>query len=440
MKKSKRFLWGFSELDYKAMESYLEDMAGEGWLLRKINGNFATFEQITPKKIHFTVNVLKKKGFFGNENTEGARESRSFYEEEGWRFIDAKGHLQFFFSEKEERPQPVHRDLEGEKRMHATSLWKKQLGQTLYILGLLSLGMYFLYPIGFEDLKSNTGLILVMVLPFILIGALGYLVYLGVLRYRITKSVGKGDVHSSTDYRRVRKKAWIVSGLKVLLALIALAAVVMDLIGGDSIAYMSLFNLVMILVFLQLVKTLTREKPDKKSQVLLYLALAVGTIVFVIGAYYPRMDFHDQHRDRIPEDYPRLVGEDWEYMKNLEENTPVYFRNESFLLPVSYEANYYLEESAFSYAYHQAVHQRIAGFIYQEILDESGTWGGVSVRGMEELSPDHEFYHLWEVDRIAYHETRSNLLLLKDNKVLRFQGIPDFSDPDFVDEVNRTFF
>ena len=443
MGKSKGFLWNFLDLDYKAMESYLEYMAAKGWMLRKINGNFATFDRISPKRIHFTVNVVEKAGLWFNENSKGAKEYRSLMEEAGWRYIDAKRHLLFFCSEEEERPLPEHRDLDREKRMLNSSLWKKQLAGTFYILAIFSVFMYFYYPLGLEHMQSNTALIFVMVLPLILVAASIHLVYLLVWRYQMKKSVKKGEVFGSLDYRKARKKGGIVNGLQLLLAVILLTAVAMDLTGGNTIAMTLILGLLMNLAILQVLRFLTQEKSDKKSQVFLYLALAVGTIVFVIMAYYPTMDFHDQNRSRLPEDYPRLVEEEWEYMKNLGEKTPHYLRNQSLLLPISYEAYYYFEESTFSYAYHQATHQRIATFIFHDILEDLNASRNSLVgspSGMEELSPDHELYHLWEVDRIAYHESRSTLLLLRGEKVLRFRGIPDFSDPDFIDGVNQIFF
>ncbi|NBG89616.1 DUF2812 domain-containing protein [Isachenkonia alkalipeptolytica] len=443
MGKSKVFLWNFMDLDYKAMESYLEDMAEKGWLLRKINGNFATFDRIAPKKVHFTVNVLEKAGIWSKENSKRSKERQSLLEEAGWRLIDTRGHLQFFCSEKEERPLPVHGDLDREKQVINSSLWKKQLAGTLYILVLLSVFLYFLYPVGLEHLKSNTILVFVMVLPLVLLAFAIHLIYLLVWRYRMKRSVARGEVYDSPDYGRARKKGGIVNGLQLLLAAIILTAVVMDFTDGGAIATSSIFTMVLIWVIHQVNKTLTREKPDKKSQVLLYLALAAGTIAFVMMAYIPSLGFDDQNRSRLPEDYPRLAETEWEYMKELGEKTPHYLRDQSALLPVSYEAYYYFEEGAFSYAYYQGAHQRIAAFIYEDILEDPNTsedFRVTSRKAMEELSADEELYRLWKVDRIAYHENRNILLLLKGDKVLRFRGIPDVSDPDFIQGVKQIFF
>ena len=439
MGKSKRFLWNFMESDYKAMESYLEDMAAKGWMLRKIRGNFATFDEIPPKNVHFAVNVLEKAGVsFGNPSKDAKAHRRNF-EEGGWQYIDGKGYLQFFCSEKEERPLPTNWDLDREKQVLNASLWKKQVAGTLYILVLFSVLMYFLYPVGLEHIQSNTGLVFVGVLPLLLMAGAAHLIYLLLWRHRVKKSVNKGKVFGSLDYRRVRKKWAVIKGAQLLLALMLLIAVAMDLIGGSPTAVILIFTVVINFAFIQIIKTITQEKSDKKSRILLYVALGAGTIAFVAMAYYPGVSFHD----RLPEDYARLAEEEWEYMKDLGEKTPQYLRHQSLLLPVSYEAYYYFEKGTFSYAYHQAAHERIAAFIYRDILEDLNasrdSLGGTQTE-ITELSSDHELYSLWEVDRIAYHEHRNILLLLREDKVLRFQGIPDFSDPDFVDGVNRIFF
>ena len=439
----KRFFWNFTELDYKAMESYLEDMAAKGWLLRKVRGNFATFDEIPPKKVHFAVNVLEKSGItFGSPTKDGKAHRKSF-EEAGWQYIDGKGYVQFFCSEREERPLPANWDLAREKQVLNSSLWKKQVAGTVYTLVLFSVLMVLLYPVSLEIIQSNIGLVFLGVLPLLLMAGAAHLIYLLLWRRRLKNSVNKGEAVGARDYRRVRRKWAVIKGAQLLLALMLLTAVGMDLIGGSATAGIFIFTALISFSFIQITKTVTQEKSDKKSRVLLYGALALGTIAFVAIAYYPWLGFHDEDRDRLPEEYPRLVEEEWEYMKDLGEKTPHYLRHQSVLLPVSYEAYYHFEESAFSYAYHQAAHQRIAAFIYRDILEDLKAsredLGGTQTE-ITELSPDHELYPLWEVDRIAYHECRNILLLLKEDKVLRFRGIPDFSDPDFIDSIDRIFF
>ncbi len=438
-KKYKRVLWVFMELDYKAMESYLEEMAMKGWMLKKMNKVFATFEMISPKKIHFTVDIFEKAGALMREEKEDAGKYRSLYEETGWSFIDSKRQLQFFCSEAEERPPSIRTNLETEKRMVSSSLWKRQVGGNLYTLLLFSGFIFFLYPIGIESFQSNTSLAIVAVLPVFLISTLINLVYLFVWRYRMKKSVKKGEVISTPDYRKARTKAWMLNGLPVILALLVLIALLMDFTSGSSPRFMVLFTTAMIFLISHVVSIVKEGKSDKKSHRLLYLGLGVVSILFVMVIYFP-----DQEGDhsQLPDDYPRIEGEEWEDIEGLGGMNPAYLHHESFLLPVSYEA-YNFGEIAFTYAYHQAVHQRIAAFIFQDILEDLRRPGhqlNDSQQGIKELASDHQLYEHWEVDRIAYDEHRSSLLLLKGETVLNFRGRIDFYDPDFIRAVNHTFF
>ena len=445
MGKVKRVFWGFMELDYKAMETYLEEMALKGWMLKKINKVFATFEKIPPKKVHFTVDIFEKAGALVMEDSEVAKEYRSLCEETGWKFIDSRRHLQFFYSEEEERPTPIQTDLETEKRIVSSSLWKSQLGVNVYQLVLFSAIMFLHYPVSLDNFQSNTALVFVVVLPVFLISTLISLVYLFLWRYRMKKSVERGEVFSNPDYRMARRRAWALNGVTVFLVLIVLFALFSDLTGGSPMLLLVLLPLgIGILIGLVLNKVI-QKKANKKSQGLLYMILGTVVMFMVMSALFPAFIFSALDRDQthLPEEYPRLEGGNWEYMEELGVNRPQYIRRESLLLPVSYEAYYYFDQTAFSYSYHQAAHQRIAAFIFQDILEDLRNPRhqlDESQKGMEELTSDHELYEFWEVDRIAYDENRSSLLLLKGQSVLRFRGMPDFSDPDFIHAVNRIFY
>ena len=81
--KTKRVFWGFFPLDYKAMETYLEEMAGKGWMLEKVGRMTARFRAIEPQKLKFYVDVFKEEGPLTPERTKEAEEYRRLCRESG---------------------------------------------------------------------------------------------------------------------------------------------------------------------------------------------------------------------------------------------------------------------------------------------------------------------------------------------------------------------
>ena len=445
MGKNKWVFWSFMGLDYKAMESYLEDMAQRGWMLKKLHTLFAVFERIPPKRVHFTVDVFEKAGALVKEDTQEAKEYRSLCEETGWRFIDSQRHLQFFCSEEEHRPVEIQTDLETEKRIISSSLWKSQLGHVIYQLALFTMFAFFHYPVGLENIQSNASLIFTGIIPLLWVLSLVHLGYLFVWKHRMKKSVERGEVFSTSDYQRARRKARIFMGFPALLVLVVILALAADLTGDSPLLLWVLMPMGIALIMGILINKVIQKKSDKKRQGLGYMIIGIIITLFVLGNFLPAMLFSEIDRDRshLPEEYPRLSEDTWENRKDLGDKSADYLRRESFLLPLSYDAYYFFEDTAFNYAYHQGLNQSVAEFIFEDILQDLSNprhrreeFEG----GMEELSFDHELYRLWEGDRIAYDENQRELLILKGERVLRLRGLPDYYDEDLVRGVIKSFF
>jgi len=443
--KKKRTIWSFFELDYKAMEVYLEDMAQRGWMLKKINQLYATFEEITPRKVHFTVDVFEKAGALVSENTEEAREYRELCEEAGWHFIDARRHLQFFYSEAEQRPTPIQTDLETEKRIVSSSLWKSQVGNYIYNLVIFSILMYMNFPITHENLLRNTGIMLAVLLPLFWgfsVLVLGYLLF---LRYRMKKSVDRGEVFSKRNYSKAKKRAWIINGIPMIFALFMFAGLLADLIRGNNGLIFALFPIIIGSGVGLLLNKVIQKKSKKKSDGILYVIIGILGTFIVISMITPFTIMSGLGSDRtsLPESYPRLESDSLESAQEHVEPYVRYYPQGSLLVPVSYDAYLYRGESGFDYAYHETISPKIAEFIYQELLHDQRFQRhreDHARKGLEELNSDHPLYSLWDVDKIAYDESRNYLLLLHQQSVFTVRGDLDFTDRKIINEIEETFF
>lgn len=67
--KTKRVLWGFFLLDYKAMETYLEEMAEKGWMLEKIGLYIALLGPVAGTIIGSGIRYLIKKNKIKEDNS-----------------------------------------------------------------------------------------------------------------------------------------------------------------------------------------------------------------------------------------------------------------------------------------------------------------------------------------------------------------------------------
>jgi len=122
--KTKRVFWGFFSLDYKAIETYLEEMAEKGWMLEKVGRTTAKFRAIEPQKLKFYVDVFKEGGPLTPEKSKEAEEYRRLCQESGWTFITSQDYLQFFYSDGDMEPVPIQTDEVIEHKIVETTIWR----------------------------------------------------------------------------------------------------------------------------------------------------------------------------------------------------------------------------------------------------------------------------------------------------------------------------
>ena len=155
--KSKTVFWGFFSLDYKAMETYLEDMARKGWMLEKVGRITAKFKAIEPRNLKFYVDVFKEGGPLTPENTREAQEYRNLCQDSGWNYITSQDYLQFFYAEADSDPVPIQTDPALEQKIVQSTLWKHELLSIIATLLVIVFLMAKFYPLKYTSLLYFTG-------------------------------------------------------------------------------------------------------------------------------------------------------------------------------------------------------------------------------------------------------------------------------------------
>lgn len=76
--------------DITKAEAYFSHMASKGYFVKKMWGNFATFEKGTPQKTQYRFEP------YGEQGKEPPEDMRLNYEEQGWKYICKTGYFHLY--------------------------------------------------------------------------------------------------------------------------------------------------------------------------------------------------------------------------------------------------------------------------------------------------------------------------------------------------------
>ena len=109
MKNKKRCFETCSFYDYTGMETRLEKMAAEGWMIERISSFGWTYRRIKPARLHFAVTFYPKASGFDPDLTEGQRAFQDYCRRTGWQPACTSAQIQIFYHEGDD-PIPLETD------------------------------------------------------------------------------------------------------------------------------------------------------------------------------------------------------------------------------------------------------------------------------------------------------------------------------------------
>lgn len=214
MKDQKRMLIPDNSWDAGIMESWLEDMAAQGWHLTECWGSRARFRRGEPKRVRYRMIPAP------SETYETRQEREALYEELGWRFVANRWDYQVYVCEDPHAPEletdPVaaawawKRILKKERR-NLILTWLVLVGGVIFIARMI---LRADAPV--ETLIRSVGAstpLMLLVLPWAVWWTVNTLRRVRTLRRQM--AVGLPRSHTG-DWRRARRRA-IVSWAAILL-------------------------------------------------------------------------------------------------------------------------------------------------------------------------------------------------------------------------------
>jgi len=163
--KTRREMMMYSLLGFPDIEKHLENRAAEGWMLKKAGTFLWSYEEVEPKKVHFSIVFFPKTNALEPVPSDSLVMMREFCEKTGWKLVAEIGQMQIFCNE-EENPVPIETEAWIQvKNIHDTMKTNIVMPYTILLVNsILQMGMqsmqFFIDPIQWLGASYNICLVL----------------------------------------------------------------------------------------------------------------------------------------------------------------------------------------------------------------------------------------------------------------------------------------
>lgn len=434
--KSKTVFWGFFSLDYKAMETYLEDMARKGWMLEKVGRITAKFKAIEPRNLKFYVDVFKEGGPLTPENTREAQEYRNLCQDSGWNYITSQDYLQFFYAEADSDPVPIQTDQALEQKIVQSTLWKHELLSIIATLLVIVFLMAKFYPLKYTSLLRFTG-VTVFLLPLLGLPVLFIAVHYLIWMLRARNNIKKGLAIEKPTLKAARKRSRVYFIPIYFYGFIFLLAVIADAFFLPGIILVSLLPLVVGTGIGMGIRYMIKKKAVEKSDAVTFVIVAIIILLFigpVTVSLLTKIETSRTNRiDTIPEGYPVFTL--YDLTEGAEQGKLISREFSPGMSPLTPKHYSYWETrdingetEGIRVNYYKTLNPHFARIIFDGVTKKLEK--GIKWRGMHLLTKtiitDDAMKKLWDVDNLALTEERDQIIVRKGNIVVHLEGDIDF--------------
>ena len=450
--KTKWVFWGFFSLDYKAMETYLEEMAEKGWMLREVGRYIAKFRAIEPQNIKFYVDVFKEGGPLTPEKTEDSEEYRELCLESGWTFITSQDYLQFFYADGDTEPVPIQTDEEIEQKIVEHTLFRNEL-RGILIFSLIAAYIFIKNsPIRYSSLLSFTGVTSTLLFPILYIFAAGSATYSIIRILKARSNIKKGFPIEKPTMKSARRRIIILYGSTWIILLLLVLSFIADAFFMPDIVLFALLGPGVGAIIGIGSRYYIKKKATKKEDGILVIVFAVILpIIFIntIGPFIMERSEDIYKVDSVPEGYPiitlkEITKESSEGSVNMEfkpGKSPIVPKHYTFWESENINGN----KKSMSIKYYKSINSYFAEVIFNGIterLEKGMKWRGMTIF-TKKIITDDEMKNLWDVDNMALTDKRGEIIIQKGNIVLHlndFSGDIDFNDRQKRELIISRFF
>lgn len=439
--RTKFIFWGFFSLDYKAMGSYLQEMARKGWMLEKVGRMTAKFIAIEPKDIKFCVDIFKFGGPLTPENTREARSYQKKCEDLGWTFITSKDYLQFFYADEDSDPMPIHtNEVEEQKNMKSTLMKYELLG-----IGIVLFSLYIIisrsFPLSHTNLLTSMGLYATFVFPILAVFMSFLLLYNLIWMFRLNTNIKKEIPMKKPTLKSAKKRALISNVLTLAMILTFMIVTIMDVFLTSNKVILGLIPTVVGIGSGLIMRYFIKKKAKDKGDSILYIVVGMIAVILgvnIIGAFYIKNTTNNTvAKVPIPEGYSVVTLKDIrEEVNEIALEKREFSQGASLIVPKYYD---YWEQwkidgtkQIIRGSYYEASHPYFARIIFNgkaEAISRVPTFVNRSLRWENEpLIEDEEMKQYWKVDRLLLTKDRDAIIVQKGNIIVFLTGDIDFNE------------
>lgn len=450
--KAKRVLWGFFSLDYKAMETYLEEMAEKGWMPEKIGQYIAKFRAIEPQKLKFYVDVFKKGGTLTPENNEELVEYRKLCQESGWTFITSQEYLQFFYADGDSEPVPIQTDEEIEQKIVENTLLRRELVGILIVLIASIFVLISNFPIKYSNLLSFVGVTGTFLFPILFIFTATSAVYSIIWMVTARRNINNGLPITKPTLKSARRRIITFNGSTWIIILIFVLAFIADAFFKPDDILISVLGPIVGILIGSGIRYLVKKNKIKEDNIVLYTVIAIIILIIfmrTIGSYVMERSEDIYKVDSVPEDYPIITLEEISKESSQGNVSREFKPGMSPIVPKHYTyweyENINANAKSINIKYYEAINPYFAQIIFNGItekLEKGMKWRGMTLF-TKNIITDDEMKNLWDVDNMALTEERDEIIIQKGNIVLHldnFSGVMDFNDKHTRELIISRFF
>lgn len=450
--KTKWVFWGFFSLDYKAMGTYLEEMAEKGWMLKEVRRYIAKFKAIEPQKIKFYVDVFKEGGPLTPEKTEESEEYRKLCQESGWIFITSQDYLQFFYAYRDSEPVPIQTDEEIEQKIVEHTLLRNELRGILIFAIIAVFILVRNIPIRYTNLLSFTGVTSTFLFPILCTFTAIPAVYSIIRMIKDRRNIINGLSVTKPTLKSAQRRIIAFYGPTYIIVLFCVLSFIADAFFKPDIVVFAVLGPGVGAIIGIGSRYYIKKKATKKEDGILVIVFAVIlAIIFIntIGPFIMERSEDIYKVDSTPEGYPiitlkEITKESSEGSVNREfkpGKSPIVPKHYTFRESENINGN----EKSMSIKYYKTINSYFAEVIFNGIterLEKGMKWRGMTIF-TKNIITDDEMKNLWDVDNMALTEERDEIIIQKGNIVLHldnFSGVMDFNDKHTRELIISRFF
>lgn len=453
MKKDTKKVIRFTSItEYKTLEKYLEMMAAKGLMLCEIKRNTLIFTKTIPRELTFDVSLFYHTTPFDYPDDEKDKDYRELCEESGWEFCTSNEIYQIFYKEKNAEAIPIHTDSQEEYRIIKNIFMKTEFISMIAIFLMVSTGLIQTFNFSYENLLSN-GALFSVISPFFLITIVLFLFspsVIWLIKNNINLSNGK-ELSFSTNKARVMRNiiTWSLLGIYFIVTIFAVSD---GFTNGLIVIFAFMPIFISIFVAMYCVKRFKTKKCSRKHNIVIFSVIIFFTVainlVLVMRLMFSVFEFAESND--IPQSAACLELSD--FCINAKPERSRIFEKSSIFVPASFDYYESLGRKAkdnkirsVSTEYIQCVNKDIADYIFngymakeqnrhEKWIEEYLEFGCVQDAKKEENQISKVSQDLWNIDRGYYlRESKSEIIIQKDNIIYILEGDVDFSEKEIVD-------